>query len=131
MQIVHGVAIWNKNRFRLSHNSFHPCFFPPDLPILGPNNELRNLENKGLENDGSKGQLHSTCFIRRNIVHLDHHFATTMQKVSKPTTFATVIFVILCYHAISSIYHYMCVSKWWVQPTINEICSCMIWLQKL
>jgi hypothetical protein len=49
------------NSFFLFHNSFHPCFFPPNLAIVGPNNELHNLESKGLEKDGSKGQLHFTC----------------------------------------------------------------------
>lgn len=44
----------------------------------------------------------------RNLVHFDHHFATIMRLLSKPTTFATTIFVFLCAHAIASIYHYMC-----------------------
>jgi hypothetical protein len=46
--------------------------------------------------------------IIRNLVRFDHHFATTMRLLSKPTTFATMIFVILCVHAVASIYHYMC-----------------------
>jgi hypothetical protein len=29
----------------------------------------------------------------RNLVHFDHHFATTMRLLSKPTTFANTIFV--------------------------------------
>ncbi len=44
----------------------------------------------------------------RNLVCFDHHFATSMQLSSKPTTFVTTIFVILCVHVVASIYHYMC-----------------------
>jgi hypothetical protein len=44
----------------------------------------------------------------RNLVHFEHHFATTMRLLSKPTTFATMISVFLCVHVITSTYHYMC-----------------------
>ncbi len=53
-------------------------------------------------------QRFETFYTRRNIVHFNHHFATSMQLSSKPTTFATMIFVILCVHVVASIYHYMC-----------------------
>jgi hypothetical protein len=53
-------------------------------------------------------QRFETLYIKRNLVHFDHHFATSMQLPSKPTTFATIIFVILCVHVVASIYHYMC-----------------------
>ncbi len=44
----------------------------------------------------------------KNLVHFNHHFATTMQLLSKPTTHATMIFVIICGHVVASIYQYMC-----------------------
>jgi hypothetical protein len=55
----------------------------------------------------SKKWLIDIQTIRKNLIHFNHHFATTMQLLSKPTTFAIMIFIILCVHA-ASIYHYMC-----------------------
>jgi len=52
------VLLYEKN------NNFHlfqfvsPMLFFPNLPIASPNNEQHNLENKDLENDGLKSQLH-------------------------------------------------------------------------
>ncbi len=59
---------WQMVLLNKRNNNFHPFsqfasskVFSPNLPIAGLNNELHNLESKGLENDGSKGQLHFAC----------------------------------------------------------------------
>ncbi len=49
-------------------------FFPPNLPIATTNNKLHSLQNKGLKNNESKGQLHSArlkdfCLNLYNVVH--------------------------------------------------------------
>jgi hypothetical protein len=48
--------------------------------------------------------VHGVSFIRKNLVHFNHHFATTMRLLSKPITFVTSIFVILCVHVVARIY---------------------------
>jgi hypothetical protein len=47
-------------------------FFPPNIPIVSPNNKLHGLESKSLKNNESEGQLHSTCL---------KHFCINLYKV--------------------------------------------------
>jgi hypothetical protein len=43
-------------------------FEPSLLVTVGPNNELHHFENKGLENDGSKNQLHFACWVSDSLL---------------------------------------------------------------
>jgi hypothetical protein len=50
-------------------------------------------------------------YTRRNLVHFNHHFVTTMRLLSKPITFGTRIFV-SCVSMQLQVYTTKCVTKW-------------------
>jgi hypothetical protein len=49
-----------------------------------------------------------TFYIRKNVIHSNHIFATIMQLVSKPTYFMTNSMLILCVHLVATCYNCIC-----------------------
>ncbi len=63
--------------------------------------------------------IHDNYNIKRNVVHSDHIFATTIQLMSKPTNFMTISVLVLRVHVVANIGR--------VEPNSNYRCNYNLW----